>query len=339
MKMKKMMAGLLIAMITLTGVGISPASANEVQAAVDVPTSIKYEPMSVTDTAPVKDGYLFGGWYSDENGENVIADKTTGEKAYAKFVPAYVLGIKAQNYASTARETDETKIAVNKTTTRLITAIDCVNYKEVGFEIIKEDGTEKAKAVTKVYNFLKVGEKSDYTAANVFGTGATFFAVLELKNIPQSAWGANTYVRPYWITMDDTKVTGLGKYVCVDDGIDGYLNVPINLKTAEAIAAGLLTVSYDKEKLTYDGFVAGKVFEEMAAAGADGTVKCVGNVDAAEDGTLSNTAADDMYISLRFKNNGHTFGIGDFLTFTITGADFCDVDEKTVSVNVWNVQY
>ena len=55
-------------------------------------------------SSPTMDGYLFGGWYQDKNGEKPIkteGQKNAAETIYAKFVPAHVMSIKVQNYYGT----------------------------------------------------------------------------------------------------------------------------------------------------------------------------------------------------------------------------------------------
>ena len=292
---KKVAAGFLAAAVIIAGVAIIPVQ--DVKAATegtDVPTGgVTYVSMAVTAETPTKAGYLFGGWYQDDADDAYYSSKpTVGTSAYAKFVPAYVLSVKAQNFYGRG--------SAATTTTRLVSSVDSDDYTKVGFEVIKQGETvDIGTNVSKVYENLKVktGENSSDSckADKVFGNGAKYFAVLQLNNIPSDVWEQNTYVRPYWVTPDGTKVTGLPKYVRVDDGYEGFISVAVNLKTAEDIAAGVVNVSYDNTKLEFDSYYAGKVFEEMEVADKGTSVKCVGNVENIQD----NAKADDMYISLR----------------------------------------
>lgn len=333
---KKVAAGFLAAAVIIAGVAIIPVQ--DVKAATEgteVPSGVTYVSMAVTEATPTKAGYLFGGWYQDDADDAFYSSKpAVGTQAYAKFVPAYVLSVKAQNYYGKGSEAT--------TTTRLVSSVDSDDYAKVGFEIIKQDETTKDKEVSKVYNYLKVKTSSsateNYEAKNVFGAGAKYFAVLELNNIPQADWSQNTYIRPYWVTPDGTKVTGLPKYVRVDDGYEGYISVAVNLKTAEDIAAGVVNVSYDNTKLKFDSYYKGRVFEEMEVADKGTSVKCVGNV---EDISVS-AQADDMYISLRFEvtDTSYKVGSGTFLQFGMSEVDFANIDEGLVTtLDVWNVQY
>ena len=55
----------------------------------------------------------------------------------------------------------------------------------------------------------------------------------------------------------------------------------------------------------------------------------------------TNSIADDMYIGLRFKVTDTSYKLGNnqFLQFKMSGVDFCNKDESTVNLNVWNFQY
>lgn len=338
MKIKNILARITAAVLVVAGVVVTPAG--EAKAAeVDVKTSVVYEQRTVSDKAPTKDGYFFGGWFTTDMSKDatgkVITDRSAQTTAYAKFVPAHVLSVKSQNLASTA-------VGNGTTNTRFLSAVDSADYQKVGF-VINTGSSEKEIDATKVYEKVYVtadSQKDYFTASNLFGAGATYVSVIEMGGIPEKAWSDDFYIRPYWVTKDGTKVYGLGKYVRVSDGVgtDKYISVPVSLTTAQAIAAGMLTVNYNTSKLDYVGFVEGRLFDEVAVNGAvDGKVTCVANVS----DITANKTADDMYIGLRFKITDSSYKVGnnEFLKFTISGTDFCDKDEKTVSLNVWNFQY
>ena len=351
------MMGILTAAIMLSGVIVSPNEANEVEAVAlsgedrvyyDAKTGAEFKDLYVNQwkKAPVKEGYLFGGWYLDEGTTvitaetdlNSIADDT---KVYAKFVPAYVLSIKSQNYASTTASASGTPSADNTTTTRVVSTVDdSLKYSEVGFKLLV-NGKEVQRSTNKVWEELKVGDAS-YDATNVFGKVSEHFFVLNIKNIPETKWADQIYARPYWITEDGTEVEGLGKYVYVEDGLKSYISVPVNLNNVTAgIGAGVIEVDYDETKLKYVECVAGRVFEEMKAAdkiSADGNkyVRCVGNVE-----KLANVTEDDMYITLRFEviaNETLTSRTAPY-QFAVSEEDFTNIEETKVTLKVWDVQY
>lgn len=329
--LKKFTAGVLAVAVIMVGMVVAPKdvqAADKVSVADDA--TVRYETSYDKNEAgvPVLDGYLFGGYYNSSK----VAVENKDDATYAKFVPAHVLSIKAQNYANTGDETT--------TTTRLVTAVDCGDYQKVGFEVTRPSDGKTAKVeVTKVYNNLGVknnGTVEKYSADLVFCDAAEHFAVLEYSGIAEEYWDENIYVKPYWVTPDNTTVYGLPKYVRVDDGIDGYISVAVNLKTAEAVAAGVVNVSYDPGQLKFDSYSVGKVFEEMEVADKGNSIKCVGNV---EDIT-ENATADDMYISLRFEVIGdYTVMADGGLTFGMDQIDFATKDEALTDTNVWDVLY
>ena len=103
---------------------------------------------------PVKAGYVFGGWFKSVNegaegaevyveGDSTtyyapleVAELNTDSDndcdytgtAYAKFVPAQVLSVKAQNQADTVATTPSTNV-------RILSSTDSDNYAKVGFDI------------------------------------------------------------------------------------------------------------------------------------------------------------------------------------------------------------
>lgn len=358
---KKTMAGFLATVVVVSGVLVS---SQNVEAAVtngkgiEVQKKVTYVPNEELDliqqidkvfgkSAPTKEGYFFGGWYADEDGKTPIkteGEKTTATTIYAKFVPAYVLSVKSQNHSTT-------KTGDEKTNLRIVSSVDSLEYESVGFDVYV-GATQIATVPTKkVYSSLQVTVKEEagnatnftYEPTTIFGDASAKLIVFNLNNVDASLWNADTandiYVRPYWTTYDGVKVQGIGKYVYVQDGLDGWISVPVSLHTGTNVAAGILSVTFP-EGLEYKGFCEGKVFEEMDAAVNGNTVKCVGNVDTASDGTIPNVSADDMYITLRFKvTDGIRIGDGKFRQFTVSGMDFCNADEEQVSMNVMNIQY
>lgn len=355
-KGKQIIAGLLAAMMVSSSLFISVTEVKAAVAgsAIEVKTVIEYvdtdyatfqDCFGKQEKVPTMEGYLFGGWYEEKDGTTAIktADQVPEDTVvYAKFVPAYLLSVKAQNHSSTKR-TDET----DYTNVRLVSGLDCKNYKNAGFEIIdiEANRTINADPIKTVYSKLAVykdGTEKTYTPQQIFGTVtnavAQKFIVLTLNSIPESKWNSDIYVRPYWTTFDGVKVYGLGKYVYVNDGLDGWISVPINLHTGANVAAGLLDVGFNSQFLEYQGYRRGRVFEEMDAnVMMDGaTVKCAGNVS-----ELVNASANDIYITLRFKlKNNYEIGNGEqFLKFTASNMNFVNLEEENVTMNILDIQY
>ena len=123
---------------------------------------------------PTENGFLFGGWYKD-NGEgkkealtNAQAMSST-EGVYAKFVPDYVLSVKAQTDSGATSATDN--VAANL---RILTSLDSLDYQCVGVKVLlnnkNDTGTNESQ---KVYTGLAfkngAGETVTADASQIFG--------------------------------------------------------------------------------------------------------------------------------------------------------------------------
>lgn len=314
-------------------------------------------------------GYVFGGWYL-KDGEVFKPLDDTGLKSagnvYAKFVPAYVLSVKCQNKSNA----ESVENSSDTTALKVISSLDSTNYKSYGFEmevvLLNDDGTYNRSvdiasedSFTKAYETFSVyKEENDevvqvgqpYEPEKVFGSASTLFTTWGVSKIKGTQYSAIIAIKPCWTTIDGTKVYGLTKYAHVEDGLlrtdaDGsfrYLNVPVNLRYAEAlddgVAAGVLSVSFDDEKMTYADVEGGRVFNEMAWAEKTDSVKLVGNTSDISDKNLS-----DIYANIRFKvRNVGADEILSGYTFGVTGEDFSTSGETQYTestYNVWDVKY
>ncbi len=347
---KKIAAGLLTAAVIVTGIFAVPARADAEGLAEDKIVYDNNYLMSdywtqADKKAPVKEGYVFGGWYKDGDGADAITEAEAAEyngTAYAKFVPAYVLSVKAQN-ESGVEENDNKAASI-----RLMSSVDGRNYQQVGITLLLNNKIDmNPEAATKVFDGIVVTEaenKKTVYANQIFGKVSRYVSVWRLNNILDTNDSKIIYVRPYWITPDGTKVEGLAKYVHVEDGYKNLVSVPVNLMTDKAVAAGALQVTCDDNRFEFyaaeKGVETGKLLTEMEFNATDSgkTVKIVGN--AVEVGTA--VKADGIYANVRFQlKDGQEYkgGTGDFLKFTVTGEDFCDWDEQVVRMDVWDVQY
>lgn len=330
--------------------------------AADMATGVVYESCAMTSywsktekTAPAKQGYVFGGWYT-KSGSTYVAlkeaeittdadGKATVSNTYAKYVPAQVLSVKAQNASGTTAN-DNTRASV-----RVISAVDSKDYQKVGFNILINNKnkllteSDEELETTKIYTGLSVDgdTSSPYSAEDVFGQPAAYMSVWRLDGIADQYDAKIINVTPYWITMDGTKVEGLGKYVHIEDGYKKYISVPVNLCDKQGVAAGMITVEYPagltlvEDKVEFDGVFPGK--EATFYDDKNGTIKIVGNAETVE----SYNTDRSMIVNLRFTADTSTYpgaGKGKFLSFTVSGEDFCDWNANPVSIeDVWDVQY
>lgn len=331
------------------------------------------------DTAPSysgeeKCGYLFGGWFTKVTVDSVEkfkpikneAELDVAENYYAKFVPAYVLSVKCQNMYGT--EHKEGQDNINKTNIRYVAGLDSTNYTEFGFivhgvDLNKENGnlnkvipvgkndgsSEKNKLLDTVYEklFVYSGENTGtkYTPQKVLGKAAKYFMTYRLDNIKQSNFWRTYSIQPYWKTFDGVEVTGLTKYAHVEDGLYGYVNVPVNLKSTEGVAAGRL--EFDWSALNPNGSTAyefmgaecGMVFDKKVIQEQnDNTIRCI-----AYSSSIGDKSSDNIYINLRFKpvegTEAKSYN-GEFYSFSVSETQFANYDEEVLgNYTVWDVQY
>lgn len=361
--MKKMVTGCLVVAMIVSGVVMLPKTVKAEDIVAE--KGIIYSPMTMstywsaegTKTAPVKPDYVFAGWYTADENKKVTPikqadDIQAGETTYAKFVPAYVLSVKTQVEVAAEKASDATD-KPESTFMRVLSSVDSGNYQDVGFEILLGDGEveREVEPITKVYAGLKLSATDSNTIypENIFGEASDYFTALDLEGIVTEKFSTKIYIRPYWTTLDGTKVEGLARNVRVEDKYTDYryVSVPINLLTDGAtpteIAAGVVEVTFDasKAKVATDAngnykIDTGRLLKEMEynviVQGEKGKIIFVGN------GTYVNEAieADGLYANIRFQNveEGQKLTESD-LQLTKEAKEFCDWKEDTASVTAW----
>lgn len=361
----KLTAGVLVIGMVLAGVIATPQNAD----AAVVADKVIYEPYKEEvikanywtadkKIAPVKEGYVFGGWFekvatSTENTETYISNSVTeyydplttvSGDAYAKFVPAQVLSVKAQNGVEEGMKeiTKAEDISdSNPMWVRVMTAQDSKNYETIGFDIYlankkkpvdNADGDEILES-NKVFEKVYIGNTLT-DVEDIFGDAAHYVSVWKLAKINYAGNADKIiYVRPYWYTMDGTKAYGLAKYVHIEDDYLNYISVPVNLLGGEKIAAGAVNMTYTGDTaLEMVGFETGRIFADMSYNHTGSTIKMVGNTDkAVNEYNLDET----IYANLRFKEPATT------TEFNITKGEFCGWDEVIITdmKKVWDVRY
>lgn len=292
-------------------------------------------------------GFLFAGWFVKREGLytplQAKGDVREGEEVYAKYVPANVLSVKCQNQAETSQSTPTTNI-------KLISSVDSLNYRTIGFELyrISIDGqyyktTTIGSVETKwTYDYLFIYGQNvadgaqQYAPSDVFGGAAKYFTTWQLSNIAQENYSKIIGVRPFWVTMDGVKVYGLSRYMHVEDGYLNYVNVPVNLHNAKDVAAGMLEFTYDTSKYTLKNVECGRVFEELTTMErTEGTIECVANASKAVD-KMSN----DLYVNIRLIPKTVSTGINES-EFEVSEESFANYNEEEFNgseYNVWKIK-
>ena len=163
---------------------------------IDANGMAKVDAFKENDTVPVSDGKIFAGWFTDETCTTAYTEDTG--KAYAKFIDENILTVKAQISSGTTVNSASTSI-------RFITSVDSLKYQNVGFKITF-NGKTIDKKMTKVYTALNANGKKVYP--NAFSEDSNYMEAYTLNNIPQSAFGMEFTVTPYYTTQDGTIVEG-----------------------------------------------------------------------------------------------------------------------------------
>ena len=167
-------------------------------------------------TTPELDGFLFAGWYTEENCMTPL-DKVNAEgSAWAKFVAEDILTVKAQVSNGT--------LSNGKYVIRFISSVDSLKYQSVGFEVSYDDnGTKKTVSsnATTVYERIDSNLKgAEYEfSPKVVDTQSEYFVTAKLAVSTENVSKDYT-VRAYWVTLDGTKVYGPSRCVAVVDGQD-----------------------------------------------------------------------------------------------------------------------
>ncbi len=185
--------------------------------------------------APVKDGYVFAGWYKkDTAAESGYSPMSEGEadaasSAYAKFVDKNVLSFGYQLTAGTTIQSE-------KTNWRLLTSVDSLLYESVGFEV-NIAGKISNFISTRVYKTINGYEYKDaynyptaYTPKQTFTTVSEYFMAFTLSGVPNYAYAGDMTVTPMWMTLDGTKVFGVSETINIESAL---CNLGTNLQTSK----------------------------------------------------------------------------------------------------------
>lgn len=292
-----------------------------------VTEQLDIETYATLETAPKpsKEQYkdwLFAGWYEDEECTQYIVDKAglTGQK-YAKFVPAEVLSVKCQNLQGTSESSETTSL-------RVVTTVDNLYYQEVGFDI-QIGNTKKTISTKTVYKKItaNTGGVTFSYDPTVFSNASSYFSTVTLTNVPNRGFSKGIFLKAYWITLDGTKVYGVGRYARIEDSWLKVVNIPIRLYTNKEVAAGRVKVQYDANEYQYIGTDTGDigdVFQEMYVKdNGTGIISCVGNTNPIED-----VSADGLMVNLRFKKIGTNENTTEI--FNVSDEDFANYEGKSV---------
>ncbi len=160
-------------------------------------------------TAPVREGYVFAGWYADADFTQPLAPSTTAGWAYAKFVDEQVLTVKYQITGGTNAQSTSTDL-------RLITSVDSVDYRQITFQVTFAGSTVSIDTRT-VYSNIRADDMLISNAQEVFGAESVYFVTHSFTGMPQAAFDQTMVVTPCWITLDGTAVDGQARTFAISD--------------------------------------------------------------------------------------------------------------------------
>lgn len=169
-----------------------------------------------TYTAPVKDGFVFAGWFIDARCTTALGADVKDGAAYAKFVDADALTVNFQVTAGTTAESETTNL-------RLLTTVESTNLACVGFIITYGEKTLDAKLSTTVYKSVKGSTEADtFTYGPQYFSGVSeYFATYSITDVPTVAFDQTFTVVPTWTTLDGTVVEGSAANVKISASFAG----------------------------------------------------------------------------------------------------------------------
>ena len=269
--------------------------------------------------------WIFAGWYRDEECTKAV-NSTSGER-YAKFVPSEILSVKCQVTAGTNAETTQNSAL------RLISTVDSFNYQEVGFELLYGFGAKKLnipsyEVFEKIESAIE-GQEYGYSP-NIFSLQSKYFATATLTNISQDNFDKSFYIKPYWITLDGTKVYGVSRCARVEDSYLNIVNVPVRLYSDASVIGGNVSVAYNTTNFTYYGY---DDPADLGTVTVDGATSGAVKVSKSSDTTIT---ADGMFVNLRLQRKVAEPSLPKKNQFTVT-ANLTVEDSKPVVVP--NVMY
>ena len=239
MKIKKTILSLLFCMVLVLTAVVNPLAAEAVEGDLVVYeqyTNVKETFRGDKKTAPTKPGYVFAGWYQENNENKPLgeAEANNASTAYAKFVDENVLSTKYQLTAGA-------DLSSTSSSLRMLTTVDSLKYSEVGFEIqIGEKSTTRtSKTVYETIVGYVNGQNVSYQP-KVFSTASNFFMGYEVTHIPQNAFSTEFAITPIWKTIDGTVVEGIEKVFTIQEMLEDA-----NSDTVEVTKDGTIKLQND----------------------------------------------------------------------------------------------
>ena len=166
-------------------------------------------------------------------GFSLIIDEKQTVFADGGNVDRNMLSVKCQILSTTTPESASTNL-------RMVTTLDSIDYKYVGFEVYlysndgKTNNDVSSGNMDKVYENIVASEQSGvaYTfSPQIFGVDSKYFATYTLTNIKSGLFDNGILIKPYVIATGDstnTRIYGTSKYLKIEDALCLKDNDPSN---------------------------------------------------------------------------------------------------------------
>ena len=224
---KKSVALVLAVAMVVTGLYIVTPEASEVKASTTngVSAADVSATWGQTPEAPGEE-VVFAGWYMDAEYTQPLTEKpvnTEGTVYYPKWVDEGLLSLKLQ----IARVQGEDN-AVKSYSLRLISSVDSLNYRQVGFYVYY-NGSYVTKtteySALKEINAVNISTKYNYSPKVIDAEAERFFTVTLMGINPEKV-DKDFQITPYWVTYDGVEAKGETRMFSVEDGYDTKAATP-----------------------------------------------------------------------------------------------------------------
>jgi len=189
--------------------------------------------------------WIFAGWYTDANCTVALQENKTNGEGYAKYVSADVMSVKYQLSKETTATSPSTLL-------RCISSVDTLNYSAVGFELVTSNDAKYMERGTVGTRIQAANNPCTYGPKVVDIESEYFYSAVE--EIANADFNKGFLVKPYWVTIDGTKVYGVSRYITVNESINkNIIHIPVKMDAETANATSSVTVNESTAtKVTYD---------------------------------------------------------------------------------------
>ena len=131
------------------------------------------------------------------------------------------------------------------------------------------------------------------------------------------------YIQSYWKTLDGTTVSGMSRYVRVEDSYNQIVNVPVRVYSDAKVTEGSVTVTYAADQFSLyktEEYTTGydvseeTVFSDVEVTDSNGTVTIKGSATEA-------VSAEGLFVNLRLQLKAGA-GLESNTEFKVTGESF-----------------